>query len=440
MTGEKHVNTRSIRVCHLGKYYPPAPGGIESHVQTMARAQAAAGLSVRAIVVNHTNHEGRDLTYCRHGATTTVHEEDQGVEVIRAGRSASFARLDVCPDLRALLRGLSRENTDIIHLHTPNPAMVLALTAARPKVPLVITHHSDVIRQKILKMALRPFEHFVYGKAATIQSTSPEYPSESSLLRRYQDRVESLPLGVDLAAFTNPSPEALDYAATLRALHPEPIWLGVGRCVYYKSYDVAIRALPQVAGTLVIVGHGPLEKQLKQLAKDLGVAHRVIWKNYVTPDELVGCYYAAKGLWFPSSARSEAFGLVQVEAMACGTPVINAAISGSGVPWVSRHEQTGLTVPINDPMALAGAARRLLEEPGLRERLGAAAKERARGEFDHRVMARRSIKVYERSLARERREETAWSLARPAMKLFWPLPRFRQGQAAGDEASAGFAA
>ena len=437
------MKAQSLRVCHLGKYYPPAPGGIESHVQTIARAQSAMGLSVRVVCVNHTNHEGRDLTYVRHGATDTVYQSDGDIDVIRVGRSASFARLDVCPGMPRLLRGINSSNTDVIHLHTPNPAMLLALAAARPDVPLVITHHSDIVRQRVLRFALRPFEYFVYGKASAIQSTSPQYPSESPLLRRYQERVEALPLGVDLNAFTHPTQAAIDFGNRLRAEHTEPIWLAVGRCVYYKSFDVAIRALPHVKGTLLIVGHGPLEPQLRQLAKDLGVTNRVVWKHYLSADELVGTYAAASALWFPSSARSEAFGLVQVEAMACGTPVINAQISGSGVPWVCPHDQTGLTVPINDPLALAAAANRLVAEPLLRQRLSLAAKDRARREFDHRIMARRSLAVYQRVLAREERKESTWSFARPMLKACWPAPEFRRpllDTGVGEESHAGFAA
>lgn len=417
---------RTLRVCHLGKYYPPAPGGIESHVQTIARGQADMGVSVRVVCVNHQNHEGRDLTYVRHGATPTVNEYDQNIAVTRVGRSASFARLDVCPGLTRLLRSITRDNTDILHLHTPNPAMVLALAASRPKVPVVITHHSDIIRQKLLRLALRPFEHFVYSKASAILSTSPEYPSESPLLRRHQDRIEALPLGVDLREFTNPSPGAMACAQQLKQQYPGPLWLAVGRCVYYKSFDVAIRALPHVPGTLLIVGHGPLADQLKQLARDLGVAHRVVWKHYLSPEELVGAYYASTALWFPSSARSEAFGLVQVEAMACGTPVINAAISGSGVPWVSPDGVTGMTVPINDHRAHAAAACRLLDEPGLRQKLSVAARHRATEEFDHRVMARRSVAAYERALLRERRNESSWSVAWPMLNMWLPAPAFQR--------------
>ena len=99
--------------------------------------------------------------------------------------------------------------------------------------------------------------------------------------------------------------------------------------------------------------------------------------------------------------------------MACGCPVINTAIPHSGVPWVSLHEQTGLTVPVNDPIALADAAQRLLNEPGLRDRLAAGARRRVVAEFDHRVMAQRSLDIYNRVL----QDETVPRLARPPRLL-----------------------
>jgi rhamnosyl/mannosyltransferase len=80
--------------------------------------------------------------------------------------------------------------------------------------------------------------------------------------------------------------------------------------------------------------------------------------------------------------------------MASGCPVINTRIPHSGVSWVSLHEETGLTVPVDDPVALAGAANRLITEPGLRDRFAAAAQRRALREFDHRVMAERSLGIY----------------------------------------------
>ncbi len=125
----------------------------------------------------------------------------------------------------------------------------------------------------------------------------------------------------------------------------------------------------------------------------------MLWCGRLKDEQLVGAYQAAAALWFPSNARSEAYGLVQVEAMASGRPVINTTIPDSGVSWVSRHEESGLTVPVNDPAALAGAARRLLSERGLRDRLGRQARVRAQEEFADDLMGRRSLDLYHRVLA-----------------------------------------
>jgi rhamnosyl/mannosyltransferase len=168
--------------------------------------------------------------------------------------------------------------------------------------------------------------------------------------------------------------------------------------VYYKGLENAIRAMPMVPGKLAIIGQGPLEAPLKALAAELGVADRVIWCGSVDDDTLAAAYRAATAFWFPSNARSEGFGLVQVEAMASGCPVINTHVPHSGVSWVCRHESEGLTVPMNDPQALAIAANRLLDEPGIRNRLAHAGRERAMAEFDHRTMAARSLELYEDAL------------------------------------------
>jgi rhamnosyl/mannosyltransferase len=133
---------------------------------------------------------------------------------------------------------------------------------------------------------------------------------------------------------------------------------------------------------------------LEQLAITEGVADRIVWRGHVREDELIGAYHAATALWFPSNARSEGFGLVQVEAMASGCPVINTSIPASGVAWVSRHEETGLTVPVNDPAALASMTRRLLADRDLHQCLAVGGKRRADGEFGHRVMAQRSMALY----------------------------------------------
>jgi rhamnosyl/mannosyltransferase len=377
---------KMLRVCHLGKYYPPAPGGIETHTRTLALAQADLGAQVSVLCVNH------------RGRPTAV-ERDGAVEVTRFGRIGSALKLDFCPDLH---RGLRRLDADILHLQVPNPTMILALLAARPRAPLVVSYQSDVINQRLRAALFRPLERLAYRRVRMILSGSREYPGGSPFLRPYADRIEVLPMGIDLGPYLDPSPADLAAARVVRERHGRggPLWLCAGRMVYYKGFVHAVRALRGVDGRLVLIGDGPDRPRLQAEARRHGLRGRVdflgVLPHYL---DVVPYYLAADAFWFPSNARSEAFGLVQVEAMASGCPVINARIPHSGVPWVSRHEETGLTVPVNDPGALAAAARRLLAEPGLRDRLTAAARRRAADEFDHRVMAERSLGLYRRVLA-----------------------------------------
>src|SRR5262245_9578032 len=110
----------NLRICHLGKYYPPAKGGIESHLRTLALGQARRGHSVTVLCFNHED-------------GPTSNEQDDAVGIVRAKRLASVAKLDVAP---ALVRALSRVKADVIHFHAPNPGGVLAMLAARPRVPV----------------------------------------------------------------------------------------------------------------------------------------------------------------------------------------------------------------------------------------------------------------------------------------------------------------
>jgi rhamnosyl/mannosyltransferase len=368
---------------------------METHVQTLARAQAELGAVVRVICVNHQTSDGQDVTWESFTATESAEDWDGPVHVVRVGRQASLARFEFCFRLPEILRRLGRQGVDLIHLHTPNPTMLLALAASRSRLPLVVTHHSDVIRQQRLARVLRPFENLVYRRAAAVLATSPLYVEGSELLQAFRSKLQVLPFGIDLGPFLNPSPAARALRERLLAEHGQPLWLTVGRLVYYKGLEHAIRALVAVPGKLLVVGEGPLRRDLQNLARRAMVADRIVWLPRLSDDELAGAYHAATALWFPSNARSEAFGLVQAEAMASGCPVINTNIPGSGVPWVSRHEESGLTVAVDDPAALATAAHRILWETGLRDRLSQAARRRASVEFDRRLMARRSLHLYD---------------------------------------------
>jgi rhamnosyl/mannosyltransferase len=213
------------RVCHLGKYYHPAAGGIESHVRTLALAQAELGLEVEVFCVNH---------QAGPAARTTAIESDGPVRVTRLGRSASAAKLDVCPGLAARLAGVE---ADILHLHVPNPTMILGLLRGRPRPPVVVTYHSDLIRQRVLGPLFRPIERLAYRGVRAVMTTSPLYPAGSHFLKRYSDRLHVLPHGIDLEPYRDPAAAARSAAARIRAEHGQggPLWLCAGRQVYYKG-------------------------------------------------------------------------------------------------------------------------------------------------------------------------------------------------------------
>jgi rhamnosyl/mannosyltransferase len=175
------------------------------------------------------------------------------------------------------------------------------------------------------------------------------------------------------------------------AKYHRPIVLSVGRLVYYKGFEYLIRAMAAIKGSLIIIGNGPLKAELLRLASRVGISERLTILDQV--EDVTPFYHAADLFVLPSIARTEAFGIVQLEAMAAGKPVINTQLH-SGVPFVSQHGITGLTVPPADTAALARAINRLLGDPALRASYGAAARLRTQEEFTVDRMVARTLAIY----------------------------------------------
>jgi rhamnosyl/mannosyltransferase len=199
-----------------------------------------------------------------------------------------------------------------------------------------------------------------------------------------------IPYGIDTEQFEQCDADAV---RSVRARYGERLVISVGRLVYYKGFDVLIRAMASVRGKLLIVGDGPLRGELQALAVQLGVADKVVFAGEINNAGVTPYYHAADLFALASVARSEAFGIVQIEAMAAGLPVVNTSLD-SGVPFVSLDGQTGLTVPPGNPQALAAAINRLLDDRGLRQSLGQAGVRRARQEFSLDTMLGRTLQLY----------------------------------------------
>src|SRR5208282_387744 len=175
-------------------------------------------------------------------------------------------------------------------------------------------------------------------------------------------------------------------------------------------FEYLIRAMAKVNGELIIIGDGPLRGFLENEAQAIGVRSRVHFLGEVQNTQLSAYYHASDVFVLPSVARSEAFGIVQLEAMACGKPVVNTQLD-SGVPYVSLDGETGFTVEPRDSNALAVAISTLLDEHALRARFGAAARRRVEKEFNAELMARRTLDVYQEVM-----EGTTSALGRAASR------------------------
>lgn len=381
-----------MRVTFVNKYWYPHLGGVEYILRDIAEGVAALpGWGARAIVAN----EGPD----------TVSETVGGVEVTRLGRAFAYASTPVAWGMARALRAEARraDAPDLMNLHFPYPWGETAFQLADPRrpdgsrLPMVITYHSDIVRQKALGALYAPLARRLMDRADLVIATSPNMVEHSPLLSRVRDKCRVVPFGLDPAQYAD-TPATLARAAELRAGHARPIVLFVGRLIYYKGVDVLVRAMADVDADLVIVGTGPFEPQVRAIAAEAGIAERVTLVPPVDDAELVAWYHAADVFCLPSVARSEAFGLVQMEAHASGTPVVSTTLT-TGVPFVNQDGVTGLTVPPGDDRALAVALQRLVADPDARARMGAAARERARHDFTIERMVADTARVFEEAVA-----------------------------------------
>jgi rhamnosyl/mannosyltransferase len=320
----------------------------------------------------------------------TTHEKLNGVSVTRVGTIATLRSAPLCPELPWRIH---RSPADIVHLHHPNPSAFAGYLLSGHRGCLVVTYHSDIVQQRLLGAVYEPIVNAVLRRAAATIVSSQAYIDTSPTLARYADRCVVLPMSIDENGLKTVDAQAV---ARIRAAYGDRIVLTVGRLVYYKGLEFAIRAMKRVNGHLLIVGQGPLRDSLAAEARRAGVADRVTLLGHV-PDT-TPYYHAAAVFALPSHLRSEAFGIVQLEAMASGIPVVNTWIP-SGVPSVSLDGVTGLTVAPADPDALAGALTALLDDPVRRKEFGLAGQRRVAEEFSLNHMAERTLALYARVLA-----------------------------------------
>jgi rhamnosyl/mannosyltransferase len=408
------------RILHIGKFFPPFAGGIENFLADLMPAQIKQGDSVAALVHDHQPRLARFFA--------AVQAEIWNNQTIY--RAPSYGRLlyaPVSPQFPFWFNRVLQEfQPQILHLHMPNTSAFLALGLARAKhIPWVIHWHADVVSavNKKLSMAYhiyRPFEQQLLAKAHTIIATSPPYLSTSVALQPWQDKCHIIPLGIASARLPEPTPEAQNWAeqqwneenekTVLNKKSPPPFCqsgerkkiriLSVGRLTYYKGHEILIRAMDHVENAQVfIVGQGELRQHLAALITDLKLESKVKLLGYCSDSELTALFATCDCFCLPSLERTEAFGVVLLEAMRYGKPIIASAIEGSGVPWVIQ--EAGILVPPQNITVLANTLQKIGNDLKWRTSLGEKGQQRFKQLFDIKIVSIQLSTLYQNILGHE---------------------------------------
>lgn len=365
----------TFRILHCYRtFFPETQGGLEQVILESAQKTYSCGVLTLAGVPGQ---------HILHGKVLVLAEK----------RWLSIASCCIGP---GLVRALYRLNPSLLHFHFPWPFGDLAYLLAGRSRPLVITYHSDIVRQRFLGALYRPLMKRFLDRADRIVATSPNYAESSRILATYSEKVEVIPLGVSESGY--PVPSVDQFAATEQRFGRD-FMLFVGVLRYYKGLEFLIRAAVGQPYKVVIAGKGPEFETLSSLAKGIG-ADNVVFAGFVSDVEKVTLMRLCRAVVFPSHLRSEAFGVTLIEGLMYGKPLISCEI-GTGTSFVNKNGETGHVIPPSDPTALRDAMNDLQNDPRKAERMGQAGRERYEKMFTGERMAAAYRELYD-DVLRER--------------------------------------
>ncbi|MDE6903847.1 MAG: glycosyltransferase [Lachnospiraceae bacterium] len=372
---------KKMKVLQVNKLYYPFTGGIERVAQ-----QIAEGLqdktTMKVLVCNEQK--------------KSISETINGVKVHRSGSLGMLGNMPVSLKFVFDLKRMAK-NADIIQFHMPFPIGDLAGILSGCKGKIVVWWHSDVVRQKKLMMLYKPVMKIFLNRADAIIVATQGHIDGSQYLKPYAHKCVVIPYGVN-PAIEKKADEWFEKTKNKPENKKDvPVtFLFVGRFVYYKGCKILLEAFRKVKNArLIMIGSGIMEKELKELAVSYGIEDRVIFTGNVSDDELEEYFANCDVFVLPSIVRSEAFGLVQIEAMAYGKPVINTNLP-SGVPYVSIHNETGLTVEPEDAGGLATAMQWMVDHPKERIEMGKRARLRVKEKYQICGMLKNVLDLYKR--------------------------------------------
>ena len=375
-----------LKILHAYKSYRPDPtGGVAEAISTLVSADAPH-LDNRILIARSCGLSRRFV--------------DNGVTVRAVSSLGTFRSLPIAPGYAFAFTREARRADLVVH-HAPFPLTDLGLTFPLPKrVALIVHWHADVVRSRLVVNLAAPLLRHSLDRADRIIVPHESIIQNSSFLREFSRKCVVVPYGIDVAYWAELTNQERRQVRELRKRYRRLI-VSTGRLVPYKGYDVLLHALQQIDATLVIIGNGPMRRELLKLAKDLHVNDRFNLIGHQERNNMKLILHAAQVFAFSSVNAAESFGIAQLEGMAAGLPIVNTALP-TAVPHVARHEIEGLTVPPGDANALASALAKLLNNEELAMRLGRAGRIRVEEQFSHANFRSRIMRIYEETVLQRR--------------------------------------
>ncbi len=381
-----------MKILQINKLYYPWVGGVEKVVQQIAEGLNGKDYNPPTASSRSRSERAPDFEIevlcCQPKGKRSI-EEIKGVKVYRASSFGIFWGMPFSFDFFKLFKKLSKE-FNIIDFHHSFPLGDLAIFLFRPRAKLILHYHSDIVRQRIFNFLLNPLIFNTLKRAQKIIVSSPNILKNSPYLKNFQKKCEVIPCGVDIKKLQDEVNQ--EEVEKIKERHGEFV-LFVGRLNYYKGLEYLIESMEKLSAKLLIIGEGPQKKNLEFRIKNLGLKNRIYFLPFQKEKELLNYYRACSVFVLPSTFKSEAFGLVLIEAMACGKPVISTEL-GTGTSFVNRNGVTGFVVPPKNSKALALAIKKILEDKKLAQEFGQNAFERAASEFSLEKMLEKISAVY----------------------------------------------
>ena len=372
-----------IKVCHVYKtYLPETTGGVEKVIEQICRQCDPSRLTSRILTIGSLP------------LPSLVYRLE--AEVMKYPVTFEMAS---CPVSFSMLRGFRKaiSDVDIVHFHFPWPFADALYFLGGISKPALITYHSDILRQKRLKMLYSPIMRKFLMKVDRIVVTSPNYLKTSRDLAPFRDKTEVVPICLDERDYPRPEPRRLQY---WERKFGKGFFLFIGVLRYYKGLSILLDAARGSGMRVVIVGSGPMESELRQTIKKEGLDN-ITLLGFLGDEDKMALLELCRAVVFPSHLRTEAFGVTLVEGAMRGRPLISAEI-GTGTSFVNKHGETGLVVPPSDPLALRQAMERLRDDE-LCARMGRAARRRFESLFSSPRMGEAYTVIYEKLLSGEYR-------------------------------------